>query len=372
MVVQEHFGKVTDTALADLRGRLGQDMTSRDTPYLTEVTRDAIRHWAQGTGDRNRLYLDEAYAKQTRWGGLIAPPTMLFAFNKLSIGYRGGLPGIHSFFGGVDWQFHRPLKLGDRPKVRVVFSDLVEMPSRFAGRMFKQISEVTYTNQAGETIAVAYPYGFRTERSTAADRGKYEALEPAKYTPEDIAGIAAEYRREEIRGAEPRYWQDVQVGDELSNIVRGPQTVTNAIAFYRGYGGWFIMSHGNWYDYLDRHPAAGIPNDHGVPEPPARAHWDSTLAKKVGVPAAYDYGPERVTWFASLCSNWMGDDGFLKRLYVEVRRFNLLGDTTHCYGRVVDKRQEGDEYLVDIDLWSKDQRGEQSCQGSATVGLPSR
>jgi hypothetical protein len=235
--------------------------------------------------------------------------------------------------------------------------------------MFKQISEVTYWNQAGETIAVAYPYGFRTERGTAADRGKYEAMEQATYTREEIAAIADEYRREQIRGAEPRYWADVQIGDELPTIVRGPQTVTNAIAFYRGYGGWFIMSHGFWYEYLDRHPGAGIPNDQGVPEPPARGHWDSTLARKVGVPAAYDYGPERVAWFATLCTNWMGDAGFLKRLYVEVRRFNLLGDTTHCYGRVVDKRQENGENLVDVELWSKSQRDEQTCQGSATIVL---
>lgn len=368
----EHYGRITDEMLADLRARLGQEVGVSTPPFLTEASADAIRHWAEAIGDRNPLWTDVGYAARTRWRTLLAPPTILYAFDRLSIGYRGGLPGIHSFFAGSDWDFRLPIRVGDRIKARVVFKDLVELPSRFAGRMFKQVSEITFTNQDGEVVAVAQSWGMRTERSTASEKGKYKPLELATYTREDLERIAEQYRREEIRGPVPRYWEDVVVGEELPPIIRGPYTVTTVIAFEQAWGGLFIQTHGRWFDYLSRHPNAGIPNDQGVPEPPERVHWDNALAKKVGVPAAYDYGPERVAWLGTLVTNWIGDDGFLRRLYVEVRRFNLIGDLTTCTGHVTGKEIAGDEHLVHLEIRTEDQRGEVTALGRATVRLPTR
>jgi len=37
----------------------------------------AIRHFVEALGDPNPLYTDAEYARQTRWGGIIAPPTFL-------------------------------------------------------------------------------------------------------------------------------------------------------------------------------------------------------------------------------------------------------------------------------------------------------
>ena len=45
-------GKVTDEELERLRAKIGERVTISEPPHLTEVTRDAIRHWAQATGDR--------------------------------------------------------------------------------------------------------------------------------------------------------------------------------------------------------------------------------------------------------------------------------------------------------------------------------
>ena len=74
----------------------------------------------------------------------------------------------------------------------------------------------------------------------------------------------------------------------------------------------------------------------------------------------------------------MGDQGFLRRLRTEFRRFNLIGDTTWCEGRVVHKYKEvadDDEVqtgAVDVELWSRDQRNEVTTLGAATVLLPLR
>jgi acyl dehydratase len=368
----EHYGRVTDDALAELRAKIGQEMRISAPPYLTEANADAIRHWAEGIGDRNPLWTDPEYAAKTRWGMLLAPPTILYAFDRLAIGYRGGLPGIHSFFAGSNWDFRLPVRVGDKISVRVVFKDLVELKSRFAGRMFQQISEITFTNQRAEAVAVAESWGMRTERGTASDTGKYKALELASYSKHALAEIAETYQREEIRGPQPRYWEDVVEGDDLPTIIRGPYTVTTAIAFEQAWGGIFIQAHGRWFNYISRHPNAGIPSDEGVPEPPERVHWDSTLARKVGVPAAYDYGPERVAWLGSLVTNWMGDDALLRRLNVQVRRFNLIGDLTSCSGHVTDKEVVDGEHLVHVDIQATDQRGETTATGTASVVLPTR
>ena len=73
-----------------------------------------------------------------------------------------------------------------------------------------------------------------------------------------------------------------------------------------------------------------------------------------------------------LLTNWMGDDGFLKKMYVELRRFNVVGDTTWFHGKVTGKRVEGDQRLVDMDVWGENQRQEVTTKGTATVQLPTK
>lgn len=56
-----------------------------------------IRHWVAALDDRNPVYLDEAFAKRTRHGGIVAPPAMLQAWGMPSpkiegIAERGGSP----------------------------------------------------------------------------------------------------------------------------------------------------------------------------------------------------------------------------------------------------------------------------------------
>ena len=364
---------VTDTELERLRSKIGQVVQVREQPYLTELTRDAIRHWAEAIGDRNPLYLDESYARASLYGGIIAPPTILYAFSRLSIGYRGGLPGVHSMFGGSHWRWRRPMRLGDDPRAQVTFKDLIELPSRFAGRMFKQISHIDFVAEKGDVVAEAESWGMRTERQTAEKRKKYDYLGAKAYAKSELSEIAERYRNESVRGTVPLYWEDVKVGEKVPEIIRGPYTATIAVAFEQGWGGLFIRAHGYWFDYLDRHPNAGLLNDFGAPEPPEAVHWDATLARRVGVPNAYDYGPERISWLASMLTNWIGDAGFLAELYCEVRRFNLIGDLTHCNATVTDvEALDATKGAVRLEVKAFDQRGEETVVGWAVVHLPMR
>lgn len=362
---------VDPAALAALRAKIGQRVSVSATPYLTEVTADSSRHWAEALGDRNPLWRDRDYAR--RWGhpDVLAPPTILYAFDKLSIGYRGGLPGVHSFFAGTNWTWHEPLVRGATIDVEVTFKDLIERKSTFAEVIYQQVSDVRYRDGHGKELCEAEAWGMRVSRRAAREGKRFAGFEVASYTPAEIDAIAEEYAAEEVRET-PLTAGSVSVGDTLPSIVRGPYTVTTAVAFEQAWGGLFIKAHGEWFDYIRRHPAAGLTNAHGIPEPPEAVHWDRDFARKAGLPEAYDYGPERVGWVGVLLTNWMGPTGFLRRLDVQVRRFNMVGDLTRCYGTVVDKQPGPDgRVAVTVDVEAVNQRDERTAVGQAVVLLPS-
>ncbi len=353
------FPTITDEALDALRARIGRP-AGRPEPYIEVATRDAIRHWAHGIGDRNPYWLRRG----------IAPPTIVFAMDRIVSGYVGGLPGIHAMYAGTDFRWRLPIREGDRIVGESVLMDVVEKPSTFARRAIQQTYRTTFKNQDGGVVCEADSWCFRTERDTARERGKYKATERARYTPEEIERIRRSYRDEEIRGDTPRYWEDVTAGEGLPTVCKGPLTVTSVIAFVQGWGSLYVRAHGLAFDLFERHPALGIPNEFGAPEPPERVHWDEPFARAVGVPGAYDYGPERVSWLGHVVTNWMGDQGRLLRLRAQVRRHNLIGDVTWCRGVVTAKDHATS--TVTVQLRAINQREELTAQGHAIVELPRR
>ena len=360
---------LTDDAIATLRARVGDEITISTPPHLTEVTADAIRHWAHGIGDRNPFWLDEQAALAAGYDHQVAPPTMILAFSKLGTGYAGGLPGIHALYAGSDYTWERPPARGDRLSPYAVFEELREKEGSFAGRSFEQILRCIFSDQDGGKVAEGTSWILRTERSTARKKGKHKKLEPHAYTEAEIDEICALVDAEEWRGTAPRTWESVAEGDEIPVAVKGPLTITDNIMFVNAWGGSFIRAHGLARDYFKKHPGASTPNSQGVPDFPERVHWDAEYAQSVGVPYPYDYGAQRFAWMGQLVTNWMGDHGFLRRLRVEFRRFNLLGDTTWCRGKVARLYKDGDEGAVDLEIWAHDQRDEVTTKGMATVYL---
>lgn len=90
------------------------------------------------------------------------------------------------------------------------------------------------------------------------------------------------------------------------------------------------------------------------------------------LPQPYDYGPERISWLGHLVTDWMGDEGFLKRLNVQVRRHNIIGDLTICQGDVTRTWQDGGENLVELAARCRNQNDEETAVGTAVVALRSR
>ena len=368
------FAVITDEALESLRRLIGIPIADTVEPWCYEVTRDNVRHYAHGIGDDNPMWCDPAYAAGARHGAVAAPPSFVFALNRILSGYVGGLPGVHAMWAGADLTWHRPLLVGTQVRTSAHLKDLVEHQTRFAGRAIQQIYHVEITDGDGTPLCSGDSWCFRTERDTARELGtKYEqarARPPMRYSPEDLRRIYDLYEAEEVRGSTPRYFADVEVGDELPPMVKGPMTVTGFIAFAQGWGGLYIRANKLAYHQLKKHPNLGIPNASGIPDVPERVHWEDELARAVGTPGAYDYGPERCSWLTHQLTNWMGDDGFLHRHAAQIRHHNMVGDWIVITGRVIWKGVEDDRPAVRIEQEARNQHGELSARGTGTVLLP--
>jgi acyl dehydratase len=370
------FPKITDRGLDDLRGRIGHAIEDTLEPWCHEATRDNIRHYAHGIGDDNPLWCDPSYAAKTRHGDVIALPSFLFACSRIISGYVGGLPGVHAMWAGADWSWHKTVRRNDALSTTAHLKDLIEHETRFAGRAIEQIYHVKFYNQSGDLVSEADSWCFRTDRDQAREEGtKYSELKTRKakrYTPEELSEIYRLYANEEVRGAQPRYWGDVTVGDKLPTMAKGPMTVTGFIAFAQGWGGLYIRANKLAWKQVRRHSGLGIPNRFGVPDCPERVHWEDEFARLVGAPGAYDYGPERCSWLTHHLTNWMSDEGTLRRATSKIRRHNPEGDTLFINGRITRKFVEDGRHLVEIEQEAHNQDSELSVVGTGVVELPTR
>jgi acyl dehydratase len=376
---------MTDEDIERARLLLGIDTASRYRELFSVATPDAIRNWSLGVGDDNPLYTDDDYGAATRWGSQIGHGTMVGHVKTPMLGdpvpdevkqqTKSLFRGIHVFVSGGTWDWYRPIYPGDRIFTFNGEESIEEKKSEFAGRSIIQVRRDVAINQHGDVVGVYRILRVLTERKTAREKGKYAEIEPARYTDDDYEKIDAIYAAEKPRGAEKRFWEDVNVGDELQPMVKGPLTVTEIIAFHAG--GYGFVPYGlraSRVGYNNRKRIAPfyIKNEYGVWDVAQRLHWDSQWAKAIGNPMAYDYGVLRQSWFYHQVSDWAGDDACIVRLEDSIRKFNYMGDTQFLTGTVIAKREEDGRKLVDLELHMINQRETETAYGSATVALPSR
>jgi len=376
---QDEFrhAELEDWMFEESRKRIGIEFTPPDwatNPYYnTQATRDTIRHFARGIGDDNPLFCDPDYAQKSRYGCLVAPPCFLYSV-YWPAGFGVKIPGIHGWHSGNDWEWYRPMLENDEFTPTNILTDVVDRQSKMAGRTMVSYSDAYYRNQRGELVAKAKGWTYWGARQATKDQKKYTQLGGHKYTSEEIEAIERALENEEIRGADPRYWEDVEVGDELTPVVKGPLSPRDITAWCMGGGAPYMNAHGLELKYRRRHPAIGMKDSEtGVVDVPVLVHMESTRAGEISVGGAYDFGSQRISWLGHLLTNWIGDDGFLKRLYAELRYINIVGDTTWIKGRVSGKYvDEPGQHLVEIECWGENQDGRITMPGRAAVVLPSK
>lgn len=145
----------------EVRGLIGK---TGDT-VIMDVTRVDIKKIADAIEDHNPLYWDDEYARNTRYGSIIAPPGFFGwpekwppkgpNYTKLKeemmaiivkAGFARGLDG------GCEYEFFMPIRAGDKLAATPKVVDVYERESK-TGKMLISVQEVTYLNQNGATVA---------------------------------------------------------------------------------------------------------------------------------------------------------------------------------------------------------------------------
>ncbi len=384
-------GKITDESIEQMRRRIGwPNPTIRSgittLPWNTTATADGIRHYVEGYGDANPLFIDVAHADRSRWGSLIAPPgfeaTMGFDVSPqpspdLAEETRGALRGVQLYHSGNESWFYRPIGLGDELRRSNVVADVEEKTrSEFARRTVIVTNRLTYWDAEGSVVATTDKWFVHAERAeVSSGSGKYRSDEMARYTDDQLAEIESAYDNEFVRGTDAWWFEDVEAGEALPVMVKGPLTVTDMINFHMG-GGWF--GYGNpplrlAFENRKRLRGFYTRDEFNAWDVVQRVHWLPELAREVGVPSAYDIGPMRWSWLCHYCTNLVGDDGWPVRLRAELRRFNYMGDTTWISGEVLGKRVDPElGPCVEITVRGVNQRGDENLSGTATLLVASR
>lgn len=134
-------------------------------------------------------------------------------------------------------------------------------------------------------------------------------------------------------------WEDVVEGAEVPSLEKKP--TTRQLVKYAG-------ASGDFYEI----------------------HYDKDFAQSTGLPGPILHGALKSAFLAQLMTDWIGPQGTLKRLGCQYRGMDQPGASLTCKGKVIKKYIDGDEHLVDCEIWIEDQKGQNTTPGWATVALP--
>ena len=125
----------------------------------------SIRYFATAIATANPLYTDRIAAQEAGYADVIAPPTLVCETNQYvdrprnEDGYIGHqwdieVPGTRLIRGGNEYEFHQPVYPTDCITAHWRLAEMSESVSGKGAAMLFVISEVRYTNQNDELLAV--------------------------------------------------------------------------------------------------------------------------------------------------------------------------------------------------------------------------
>ena len=136
-----------------LSDEMRQAMVGRESERVCIVVeRGAIRRFAEAIDDPNPLWTDEAAARRSRYGGIIAPPTFLRSIPRAV----PSMPELESLKrtldGGSEWRYEEPVRAGDTITAVTRVANVNQRRLSIGPAVFVS-AETTYTNQLGQTVA---------------------------------------------------------------------------------------------------------------------------------------------------------------------------------------------------------------------------
>ena len=98
-------------------------------------------------------------------------------------------------------------------------------------------------------------------------------------------------------------------------------------------------------------------------------HYDPDFPQAQTLGDNIVHGRFKYNAFGQLLSDWLGAAGRVRSFSAQYRGMDMRGVKFTCQGRVVAKREEAGQLLVDVELWTENPEGQRTTTGSATVAL---
>jgi len=108
---------------------------------------------------------------------------------------------------------------------------------------------------------------------------------------------------------------------------------------------------------------AGASGDHNP------IHLDDERATAVGLPGVIVHGMLNMAILGQLLTSWV-DQRQIRRFSNRFAAMAYPGDQITCRGKVIDKKSENNENLVELEIEAVNQKGDTLLAGNATISLP--
>jgi len=359
-----------------------------------------IRRWVMGMDYPNPIHWDEEFARNSRFGGIIAPQSMA-ACMDYGHGSQpacvGRIPGSHLLFGGEEWWFYGHLiRPGDKLIQERRFHDYRISETKFAGPTMFSRGDTIHRNQNGTLVAKARQTVIRYLVAEAEKRKMFERTNPTKMPVwaaeelERVEKVRLDWIMSNRLGVSPRF-AEIDVRDKLARRVLGPHTLASFATEYRAFM-WNMWGSFHWVGvpgvkdpWINQDPGwiegFGYDEEGAKIDPrkrdglylgPSRGHVDTAKGTEIGVPRAYGYGASMAAWTTDYLGYWAGYDGMVRHSKVQFRTPAFEGDVTYMDGEVTAKQPDSawGVPLVPIKVQMTNQDGAVLAEGEAEVEVP--
>ena len=137
------------------------------------------------------------------------------------------------------------------------------------------------------------------------------------------------------------YFDDVNEGDEVPKLVKNCST-QQLVHWAAGSGDFYQL------------------------------HYDKDFAQSTGLKGIIVHGALKHAFLGQLVHDWAGEAGRIKKFGCQYRGMDEPNQDIVCRGVVTKKYQEGDQNIVELDIWTENPQGQKTSPGTAVVTLPSR
>jgi acyl dehydratase len=99
-------------------------------------------------------------------------------------------------------------------------------------------------------------------------------------------------------------------------------------------------------------------------------HYDKDFALSHNLPGVIVHGQLVGAFLGQLMTDWVGEQGSLRKLGCSYKGMNFPGEAITCRGKVTKKYIQNGQYYVECSLWAENPKGEKTATGNATAILP--